>query len=126
MLVALLMAFLLGGGGGAGAILTADNVKQISKQVEVAVTDSARSEAAAQTLAELKVEMKTFEKSFAKSGKELTKLYKDHASDGAEMVAVLDGLNDNWEAAQRRAIELRFELKDSLSREEWAAVFGEK
>lgn len=125
MLIALLMAFLLGGGGGAGAILTAGNVKQISKQVEVAVTDSVRSEAAAQTLAELKVEIKSFEKSFAKSGQELTKLFKDHTSEGAEMMAVLEGLNDNWEAAQRRAIELRFELKGSLSQEEWAAVFGD-
>jgi hypothetical protein len=123
MLVALLTAFLLGGGAGVmGGILTPATVKQITKQVGTVVTDSARSEAAAQTLAELKAEIKGFEKKFAKSGKELTGLYKDHGAYGAR---VLDELNAGWAASQERALDLRFELKESLTEEEWAAVFGD-
>jgi hypothetical protein len=126
MLVALLTAFLLGGGAGVmGGILTPATVKQITKQVGTVVTDSARSEAAAQTLAELKAELKEFEKKFAKSGKELTGLYKDHGATGARMLVVLDELNTGWAASQERALDLRFGLKESLTEEEWAAVFGD-
>jgi hypothetical protein len=124
MLAALLVAFLLGGGGASGAILTPGTVKEIGKQVEAQVSDTARAEAAAETLAELKVEVKGFEKTFAKSGKALTKLYKDHTADAAQMQAELDQLNVSWEESQRRALDLRFALKESLTEEEWAAVFG--
>ena len=125
MLVALLAAYLLGGGAGvSGGILTPAAVKQIGKQVEATVSDPARAESAAQTLAELKTEMKGFEKTFAKSGKELTKLYKDHAADAGQMLAVLEEFSTGWEASQKRAIDLRFELKESLTEEQWATVFG--
>lgn len=124
MLMALLAAYLLGGGGLGGSILTPAAVKQMSKQVEVTVVDPARAEAAAETLAGLKVEIKGFDKKFAKSDKELTKLYKDHGADGDQMLAVLAELNADWEGSQQRGIDLRFELRESLTEEEWAAVFG--
>jgi hypothetical protein len=121
MLVALLTAYLLGGGAGVmGGILSPAAVKQIDKQVEASVTDPARAEAASETLAELKTEIKAFEKTFSKSGKELTRLYKDHEADADQMLAVLEELNSGWEASQQRAIDLRFELKESLTEEEWA------
>lgn len=126
MLIALLAAYLLGGGDGlAGGIVTIETVKQVGKQVEATVSDSVRSDAAAETLADLKAELKGFEKSFARSGKALTGLYKDHGADSAMILSALDELNSDWEAAQQRALELRFELKESLTEEEWAAVFGD-
>jgi hypothetical protein len=124
MLVALMMAFLLGGGGAGGAILTSETVKQLGKEIQTEVSDPLQAEAAAGTLAELKSEIKGFEKTFAKSGKQLTKLYKDHAAGADEMQAALDELNTSWKASQDKAIDLRFELKESLTEEEWAAVFG--
>lgn len=124
MLIALLAAYLLGGGGAGGGILTPAAVKQIGDQIEVAVLEPARAGAAAQTLAELKDAIKGFDKRFAKSGKELSKLYKDHSADAEQMLAVLEPLNAGWEASQQRAIELRFELRESMTEEEWAAVFG--
>ena len=127
MLAALLMAYLLGGGGGvAGSVLTPGAVKHIGKDVERAVADSARADLATQALAELKAEVKAFEKKFGKSGKQLTKLYKEHGAEAEQMLAVLDGLNGDWESAQQRAVELRFELKESLTEAEWGEVFGDK
>jgi len=123
MLIALLAVFFFGGGGIGGSILTPAAVKQIGKEIEAQVTDAVRVEAAAQTLAELKAEIKGFEKIFAKSGKELSGLYKDHGAGADRMFAVLDSLSTDWEASQQRAIDLRFDLKESLTEEEWAAVF---
>lgn len=126
MLIALLAAYLLGGGSGvAGAILTPQAVQQISKQVKTVVAEEARAEAATETLAELKGAVKAFDKDFKRSGKELTRLYKDHDGEAERMTEVLDELNSSWAGAQKRAVELRFRLRESLTEEEWAAVFGD-
>ena len=126
MLIALLTAMylLLGGTTGHAGALTTATVKEMGKQVEVAVTDPVRAEAASDTLKELRGEIKAFEKKFSKSTKSLTKLYKDHDANADRVLAVLDELNSDWLASQERAIDLRFDLKESLTREEWEDVFG--
>ena len=99
---------------------------RVRPRIKREVADPARAEDAKQTLAELKTEIKRFEKAFAKSGKELSKLYKDHGAEGEEIQTVLDELNASWEASQRQAIDLRFELKESLTAEEWSNVLGDE
>ena len=42
----------------------------------------------------------------------------------AEIEAVLDELNHDWQRGQERALDLRYELRDRLTREEWAALFS--
>jgi hypothetical protein len=125
MIMALLAAYFLAGGVGgvSGSMLTPAAVKQLSEQAETVVADPARAEAARQAFVELRKEVKSFEKKFAKSGKQLTKSYKDHAADVDQALALLEDLNSGWEASQRRAIDLRFELRDSLTEEEWTALF---
>lgn len=124
MIWALLAMYFLGGGGGSGSMLTSAAVKQLSEQTEIVVADPARIEAAQQTLKDLGIEVKAFEKGFAKSGRQLTKSYKDHSADADQALAILDELNSGWESSQHRALDLRFELRDSLTEEEWAALFA--
>ena len=76
MLVALLMAFLLGGGGAGGAILTAETVKQLGKEIQAEVSDPARAEDAAEAGDEFKVEIKGFEKGLNNSPEGLNKGFK--------------------------------------------------
>ena len=52
-------------------------------------------------------------------------LYRDNC-DADDMMAIMDELNSDWEASQERVLDLRFELKASMSEEEWAAVFEAK
>jgi len=126
MIWALLAAYFLGGGVGgvSGGMLTPASVKQLSARTEEVIVDSARAEAAQQTLAELRKEVKAFQKTFSKSGKQLNKSYKDHADGGNQALLILDELNSGWEVSQQRAIDLRFELRDSMTEEEWAALFA--
>ena len=126
MIWALLAAYFLGGGvgGASGGMLTPAAVKQLSAWTEEVIVDSARAEAAQQTLTELRKEVKAFQKTFSKSGKQLNKSYKDHADSGNQALLILDELNSGWEASQQRAIELRFELRDSMTEEEWAKLFA--
>jgi 16S rRNA C1402 N4-methylase RsmH len=124
MIWALLAAYLLGGGGLGGSMLTSASVKQLSERTQEVISEPARAEAAQQTLAELRKEVKAFQKTFSKSGKELNKSYKDHAADLNHAMVVLEELNSGWGTSQQRAIDLRFELKDSMTREEWSALFA--
>ena len=126
MIWALLAAYFLGGGvgGASGSMLTTESVKQLSQQAEEIIAEPARAEAAQQTLAELRREVKAFEKMFSKSGKQLNKSYKDHTADDELALAILEELNLGWHASQQRAIELRFELRDSVTEEEWAELFA--
>ena len=127
MLVALLMAYLLGGGGSVtGGILSSGTAKELGKQIEAAVEDAARAKAAATSMAELRAEITGFEKRFTESGKALADIFKDHEAGGDAMLAVLEELNTDWEALQRRTIDLGFEIKQSLTREEWAEVFDDE
>ena len=117
-------------GGGAGAIdagaLTPAAVEELSERVAIVVEDPARVDAAQLTLAELEAEVVAFRKKFTASGKEISRSYRDHAADRAEIKAVLDQLNRDWERGQERALDLRFELRDQLTREEWAALYAKE
>jgi len=125
MIWALLAAYFLSGGVGgiSGSALTSAGVKQLSEHAEMIIEDPERSEAAQQTLHELRKETKSFQKLFGRSGKQLTKSYKNHEADRDEAVETLTDLNAGWEAAQQRALELRFELKESMTEEEWSELF---
>lgn len=126
MLMAMLAAYFLSGGlaGVSGSTLTAAVVKQLSEQVQTIVAEPARLDAARETLKVLGKEVKVFEKMFRRSGRQLTKSYKDHAADRDEALSILADLNAGWERSQQRALDLRFELRGSLSEEQWSALFA--
>ena len=126
MIWALLAMYFLGAGGVSGSTLTSASVKQLSRQAEVIIVDSERSKVAQLILKELRKEAKSFEKVFARSGRQLTKSYKDHAADLADVTEVLSDLNLSWEASQQRALDLRFALRESMTEEEWTALLGDK
>jgi uncharacterized small protein (DUF1192 family) len=115
-------------GGGAGAIdagaLTPASVEELSDRVAIVVEDPARAEAAQSTLDDLRNEVIAFDKKFSASGKAVKRSYRDHAADRADIEAVLDQLNRDWERGQERALDLRFEFRDKLTREEWTSLYS--
>lgn len=115
-------------GGGSGAVdagaLTPATVEELSDRVEIVVQDPRRAEAARSILDDLGQTVASFGKAFAASGMEVSRSYRDHAADRAEIEAVLDQLNRDWERGQARVLDLRFELRDQLTREEWAALYS--
>jgi len=115
------------GGGAAGisaGVLTPGAVEELSDRVAIVVEDPVRADAARSTLADLKKNAVAFEKTFAASGKAVKRSYRDHGADRAEIEAVLEQLNRDWERGQERALDLRFELREQLTREEWNALYS--
>ena len=115
-------------GGGAGAIdagaLTPASVDELSDRVAIVVEDPARAESAQSILEDLRKDVVAFDKKFSASGKVVRRSYRDHAADRAEVEAALEQLNRDWERGQERVLDLRFELRDQLTREEWAALYS--
>jgi len=56
----------------------------------------------------------------------LTRSYRNQTADQEQYFAVLDDLNASWEASQQHTLDLRFELKNSLTESEWIALFVDK
>ena len=125
MILGLLTMFFLSGGAGgmSGSMLTPDSINELSERAGTVILDSARAAAAQQTLAELQKEVEAFQEIFWSSGEQLDKVYKDHADDGDQAQSVLDELNVDWEVEQKRAVDLRFKLRRSVSKQEWAELF---
>ena len=127
MIMALLAAFFLGvgiAGTAGGSAMTTAGIKQISERTKVVIVDADRSAAARSTLKDLRKEIKDFEKVFGKSGRQLTRSYVDHAAEREQVLNILADLNSSWEASQQRALDLRFELRDSMTEAEWSELFG--
>lgn len=124
MITALLVAYFLGGGvgGAGGSALTPAVVEQLIARAEASIEDPDRSKTAQLLLRELRGETKSFHKLYARSGRQLIKSYKDHEAERAEALAILDGLNSGWAVSQQRALDVRFQIRGSLTEEEWAAL----
>ena len=88
------------------------------------IEDPDRSEAAQSTLKDLRNEAKNFQKVFKNSGKQLTKSYKNHAAEREQILNILADLNSTWEVSQQSALDLRFELRDSMTEAEWSELLG--
>jgi hypothetical protein len=115
-------------GGGAGGInagaLTPAAVEELSDRAAIVVEDPVRAEAAQSILEDLRKDVITFDKKFAAAGKGVRRSYRDHAADRAEVEAALEQLNRDWERGQQRSLDLRFELREHLTREEWTALYS--
>lgn len=117
------------GGAAAGisaGALTPTAVRELGERVAIVVEDPARAAAAQAMLKDLRKEAAAFEKKFTATGKAVSRSYRDHAADRAEIEAVLDQLNRDWERGQERALDIRFELREQLTREEWAALYSKE
>jgi hypothetical protein len=117
-------------GGGAGGInagaLTPATVEELSDRVAIVTEDPARAEAAQSILEDLRTDVVAFDKKSAAAGISVRRAYRDHAADRAEVEAALDQLNRDWERGQERVLDLRFELREQLTREEWVALYSEE
>jgi len=128
MIWALLAVYFLGGGlaGVNGTMLTIPVVKELRAASENVISDPERAEAAQKILRELQKEIAGFERKFTRTGWQLNRYYKSHTADEQPTLDTLLRFNQDWEAMQRRAIDLRFRFREELTEEEWSALFASR
>ena len=125
MIWAMLAWLLFGSSAGqSDLMLNAEGADQLITSIETAVPDETRQQSAVEHVKELKSEMTNFERLFSSTGKQLNSLVAKHEDTTDELNTVFSELNDAWEAGQARALDKRFEMRKSMTAEEWQMVFG--
>ena len=123
MIWAILIWYFMGGAAGlGGAALTSTQVADLEGRVVAVVAERDRQQRAGRLLKDLRKDLKRYEKAYSKSGKELAALYLRHTDNRDEALAVLEGVNTDWRAAQERALDAFFALRIDLTADEWPAL----
>ncbi len=117
MLLALYTIFVLGGGGSG----TLDFIADTSDTVKVVVENEESQKTALATLKTMKKQSSNFDKEVKRTSKELNAALE--GDDQAAIESVWEKLLQQRSAYDKSMLDMRFELKDQLTREEWEAVF---
>ena len=67
--------------------------------------------------------LEDFSEQLKDSGKHMVKLNRDHSSTRQAFEEVLDKLNESRISTQEKILDLRFKMKDRMTREEWEMAF---
>ncbi len=119
MLIALFTIYFLG--GGSGGIL--DYIADTKDRVEMVLADGERQEEALAVLKTIKKTATAHNKQVKRTAKGLQKTFRNHESTAAEIDALWA---EHYAAINRyneKMIDLRFELKEHIDREEWEIIF---
>jgi hypothetical protein len=117
-----LLAVLLFGGGVEDAVM--DYIKETKGVVSEVVEDKSRLADVKATLSEMKKRSKQRNKSAKQALKELQAEMAGHDINEADIDAVFDNHLASLNEYNIDMIDLRFQLRDQLSREEWSALFS--
>lgn len=122
MLIATLIALLF---LGSGANMMLDGIDQMKDNVKSEVVDESARKAALDVVDRLEDTAKDYAKTDSDDEKELLKLIQRYETTTAELRSNMDASYQQRLQYQQDMLALRFELKEKLSREQWAKVFVE-
>ena len=120
MLITLITIMLLGGGG--GGLLDLGAVK---KEIKSVMANTEQRKAALNTLKSANKSAKAQNKLAKKSAKQLGKALSDHDVSSADIDAMYSEYHNATMQHHRDMLDFRFELKQHINREEWAAIFAQ-
>ena len=120
MLVALLTLLFLGGGGTNAVLAYIGDSRDAVKEV---VMDEERQDAALDTLKAMKSRQKEHAKQVRSTIKALKRELKGPGSRSDLVAATWDAYFESQQASNADMIDLRFQLRDQLTREEWETIF---
>jgi len=117
MLVALFTILILSGGGGSGIL---DFIANTENDVKVVMEKDDRRIEALGTLKAMKQRVSVNNKALKQTSKDLDKAL----STGADIDVIWKAYFAQRDAYNREILDLRFQLRDQLTRDEWQQVFG--
>jgi len=119
--MAILITYLILGGGSSAFL---DYIADSKDAVKTVVVEDERQEEALNILKSMKSRSKEHSKEVGKTSKEIGKLMEGRDADTAEIAALADRNFESTESFNSDILDLRFELKNHVTREEWAQVFS--
>lgn len=121
MLIATIIALLF---LGSGASMMLDGIDQMKDNVKHEITDETTRKAALDIVEKLEDTARDYAKTDSKDEEELIKLIQAYSSTTQDLQANMDASFQKRLQYQKNMIAHRSELKDKLSREQWAKVFS--
>lgn len=122
MLIGLILSFLFL--GFLGDLPGKEVIDTLGDLVKESISEPERQKEIKSLVDDMEKELKDFNKQLKKSSKTLAKLNRNHNSRREDLENVLDELNGRRVNSQEKLLEIRFEMKERMSREEWQAVFS--
>lgn len=122
MLITILTILFLSGGASTGWLYDFSDMK---KQVKTVVADDERKDAALALVKELKARAKAERKSVKSLSKQLENAIAIADGDDSQLLYLGDQFLDNTRTYYVDVLDLRFELKQIITREEWTAAYAE-
>lgn len=122
MLAALIGILFLGG----SSTQLLENIDAYQDRVKTVISDSDRRKEALTVLKSMEKRTKSRNKMVKNTNKQLSKLLGDHGVADAELDTVWDGYMQGIEAYHRDMIDIRFDLKQHVSKREWETIFAER
>jgi hypothetical protein len=119
MIIALLTILLLGG----GATSVLQYIGDTQDAVKIVMPKGDEQKAALSTLKAMKKRTTGLNKVAKQTAKAVDKAFGDHDTSAADLDAIWGGYFAEIDQHNNDMLDLRFELKESISREEWAAIF---
>jgi phage-related tail protein len=120
VLIALLTILLLGG----GATSVLQYIDDTQDAVKIVIPKGEERKAALSTLKAMKKRTTALNKAAKQTAKEIDKAFGDHDTTAADLDDIWDGYFAAVDKHNHDMLDLRFQLKESVSREEWQQVFG--
>ena len=102
-----------------------DFIDELEDSTKIVVVDDERQKAALGTIKKMKNRIKEHKKSVAEISKALGKELAEHTVQSNEIDKLWDQYIDLNSDVTRDVIELRFQFRDQLTRDEWNQVFAE-
>ena len=120
MLIAIMTILFLGGSGTA----MLEYIGDIRDDVKLVLPKDDRQKEALDTIKAMKKRTSARNKETKRIAKGLSKALINHDVSDAEIDAYWTEFHEDLGSYNRDLLDLRFELKEHISREEWAAIFG--
>ena len=103
-----------------------DYIADTRDSVKTVMVKDERQKAALNSLKAMKKRAGAHNKQASKAAKGLNKAFRDHAVSAGEIDAIWNTYFTEVDEYNHDMIELRFELREHISREEWAAIFSDE
>ena len=92
--------------------------------IEQRITEPNRRKAISSDADDIEKALAHFSKKLEKAAKRMVKTNEDHDSNRPGFEKILDELNRERANAQQKILDLRFSIKNQMTRKEWQGAFG--
>jgi len=104
---------------------TLDVIAQVEQQLIEIVQDDSREAKAIDVIEQMKVTVKKQHDDYSVIQSEFLKISADYNADVQQYNALDKNVDAFWHSTMKQQVELRFALKEQLTREEWKKLYKE-